>query len=82
MAELDALGNEILVGAAYGFSRNVSGYSYTTVGIAAYTKNGKVRLVNCVVTSRLYGIDDTVKVYNEASDVSINAFMVFPVALK
>lgn len=77
---LDAIDRPILIGAKYGFSRNQNGISYVTIGCAAYLKNDKVRLINCTVTSRLYGLEESKKIDQDASDISMHSFMLFPIS--
>lgn len=76
----DALGNEIIVGNLYGYSRNDGGWSHVVVGQASAVKNGKVRLVGCAVTRFLYGEVSDFRKDEKPADVSIRSSMVFPVA--
>ena len=76
----DALGNEIIVGNLYGYSRNDGGFSHVTIGQAVGAKNGKVRLTGCAVTRFLYGEPTDHRLGERPGDVSIRSSMVFPVA--
>jgi hypothetical protein len=84
-AFLDALGDEIVVGNWYGYSRSDGGHSHTTIGkVSKVTKATdtyavpKVRLVDCKVKRFLYGSPTDFRCDEKASDVSIGAYMVFP----
>jgi hypothetical protein len=83
---IDALGNEIVVGRKYGYSRNDGGYSHVTIGTASKITEAnsdrynppKVRLIDCTVLRFYCGepYQNDVK----PADVSILGVMVFPVA--
>ncbi len=84
----DALGNEIVVGKLYGYSRSDGGHSHTTIGrVSKITEGdgrytpGKVRLVDCVVKRYLYGQPTDFRKDDKPADVSMMAAMVFPVEL-
>jgi hypothetical protein len=78
MAHKDALGNEIVIGNWYGYSRNDGGRSHVTVGQAIKTTDKTVRLGNCKVNLWLYG--DPCDHYRKlATEVSIRSDMIFPV---
>ncbi len=82
---VDALGNEIIAGNWYGYSRNDGGHSHTTIGVAttisppARYKPAKVRLVDCKVRRFLYGEPTDYRKDEKANDISIACYMVFPV---
>lgn len=76
----DALGQEVVIGSWYGYSRNASGVSHVNVGMAKTTSKGKVRLEHCMVLSYLYGTPTNHRVGNDAPDLSIGTNMVFPVS--
>jgi hypothetical protein len=84
---IDALGKEIVVGAWYGYSRNDGGQSHTTIGRVGKVTPGnpsrykpaKVRLVDCKVNRFIYGEPTDYRKDEVAKDVSIAAYMVFPV---
>lgn len=76
----DALGNPIVQGARYGYSRNANGFTHVTIGTAnGFTPLGKVKLIDCVVTSYLYG--EPCKRHNDDNpgNVSILSNSIFPV---
>jgi len=83
----DALGNEIIIGSWYGYSRSDGGFSHTTIGCAKKVKEGdgqytpaKVRLAECVVKRFLYGQPTEPLFPGEKSrDITIATYMVFPV---
>lgn len=83
----DALGNEIIIGNWYGYSRNDGGFSHTTVGKAlkvteadlSQYRVAKVRLGNCKVTRYLYGQLTDYEKDKVAKDLSMATFMLFPV---
>lgn len=75
----DALGNEIVIGNLYGYSRSAGGHSHTTVGEAKSAKNGKVRLIGCIVKSYTYGEPSRFNPEHQGEDVSMRGNMVFPV---
>ncbi len=84
---LDSLGNEIIVGNWYGYSRNDGGHSHTTLGKVIKTTDGtrdtydspKVRLGSCKVKRFLYGRPTDFRQDEKPADVTIGAYMVFPV---
>lgn len=80
---IDALGNEVVIGAWYGYSALGGGYSHTTIGKIKYVNEitGKVRLENCIVKDYLYGTSAILswKENKKPSDVSIRASMIFPI---
>lgn len=90
----DALGNEIVIGGLYGYSRNDGGFSHTTVGRAEKVVDGndprgcapaKVRLADLRVSHYLYGKPYTKGLpgsAKQAKTIMIAAYMVFPVQLK
>ena len=74
---LDALGQPIVLGNFYGYSRNESGWSHVIIGRAfKTTDNGKVHLIDCTMKKWLYGKET---VPSESINVTIRAFMVFPI---
>lgn len=82
----DALGNEIIIGNWYGYSRNDGGHSHTTIGIATKITESdgcytcaKVRLGTCKVKRFLYGKPTDYRKDEVAKDISIASYMVFPV---
>lgn len=89
---IDALGNEMVVGSWYGYSRNDGGFSHTTVGKAEKVVSGdgqytpaKVRLTDLHVSHYLYGQPydkGTPGSAKPAKAISIACFMVFPVPPK
>lgn len=75
----DALGNDIVIGNLYGYSRNDGGFSHVTVGRAEYVKNGKVRLTDCRVAHWLYGKPGELSSTRQPPrPISILSYMVFP----
>lgn len=84
---LDALGNEIVVGGWYGYSRNDGGFSHTVIGLAGRATEGdpdnyqppKVRLTQCRVKRYLYGRPSDHRAGEKSKDISMAAFMLFPV---
>ncbi len=77
----DALGNEVIVGNWYGYSRNDGGFSHVTLGVVTSVKEetGKVRMCQCKVTRWLYGKPSNYRADDVPADVSIIGNMVFPV---
>lgn len=82
----DALGNEIIIGNWYGYSRNDSGFSHTTVGKAVKVTPGdgqylcaKVRLGEVKVNRFLYGKPTDYRYSEQAKTLSMATYMVFPV---
>lgn len=75
----DALGNPIVIGNWYGYSRSVSGWSHVTLGVASHTKADKVYIVVKKVTRYLYGDPTDYRSDEKPGNVSIRANMVFPV---
>ena len=82
----DALGNEIVIGKLYGYSRNDGGHSHTTIGrVSKITEGdgqyvpGKVRLVDCVVKRYLYGKPTDYRKDEKPSNVTMMGAMIFPV---
>lgn len=77
----DALGNEIIIGNWYGYSRNDGGFSHVNLGRvkAVNDKTGNVRLVDCKVTRWLYGDPSDFRADKKPADVSIRSSMIFPV---
>jgi hypothetical protein len=83
----DALGNLIMVGNWYGYSRSDGGHSHTTIGQAIKLKRSdfssynpaKVRLGNCTVKRFLYGTPSDFRVGEVPADITIASYMVFPV---
>lgn len=75
----DALGNDIVIGQLYGYSVSRNGIARTVVDRARMNTGDRVSLTVIKASRFLYGdpIDDTT---NHRKTVSINAFMVFPVA--
>ena len=79
----DAIGNPIILGMTYGYSKNVNGFSTVTIGEAVkFTKNG-VSLKVTIAKRSLWGhefknlvIGDDIK-----ECVNINGMMLFPVKL-
>ena len=78
---LDALGNEIVIGNWYGYSRNEGGFSHATLGKAKSVseKTKKVRLEKCIVKRYLYGQPSLHRLNSNASEVSMSSTMIFPV---
>lgn len=83
----DALGREIVIGEWYGYSRNDSGFSHTTVGRVlkiipgdGQYKPPKVRLTDCYIKRYLYGMPTDYRLAEKPKDVTIASYMVFPVA--
>lgn len=83
---IDALGKEIVVGEWYGYSRNDGGYSHTTIGRALKVtpssgvySPAKVRLTECHVRRFLYGHPTDHRKDEKPKDITIAAYMVFPV---
>lgn len=77
----DALGNPIVIGNLYGYSRSDGGWAHTTIGRAEkITPSGKVRLVDCTVKRYLYGKPSDFRADEKPADVAMRAAMVFPVA--
>lgn len=82
----DALGNEIVVGNWYGYSRSDGGHSHTIIGRASKVTEGdgqyippKVRLVDCRAKRYLYGQPNDYRKDKKPADVSMASAMVFPV---
>ncbi len=82
----DALGNEIIVGNWYGYSRSDGGHSHTTLGKALKVTPGdgqynpaKVRLGELVVKNFLYGKPTDHGYTGGAKSLSMATYMVFPV---
>ncbi len=83
---IDALGNEIIVGNWYGYSRSDGGHSHTilgkvskvTEGDGQYTP-GKARLVDCRAKRYLYGQPTDYRKDEKPADVSMAGAMIFPV---
>lgn len=78
---LDALGNKIVLGKWYGYSRSESGWAHVTIGIASSCKNGKVHLHVKSVKRYLYGDESDFRKDEPLNNVSIRSNMVFPVAV-
>lgn len=86
----DALGNKIIVGNWYGYSRNDGGHSHTTIGKALKVSEAKgyepakVRLGECKSNHYVYG-EPTTREWRQgkpdAAGVSIMSRMVFPVKI-
>ena len=83
---IDALGNPVIVGNWYGYSRNDGGHSHTTMGKVSYVTESdgqyrppKVRLIECRVNRFHYGKPTDRRKDEIPADISIAAFMVFPV---
>lgn len=82
----DALGNEIIIGNWYGYSRNDGGFSHTTLGKALKVTPGdgqylcaKVRLGEIKVSRFLYGTPTDHRKDEGAKTLSMATYMVFPV---
>jgi hypothetical protein len=83
---IDALGNEIVVGNWYGYSRNDGGHSHSIIGRASKATPGdgqyvppKVRLVDCRAKRYLYGHPTDYRKDEKPVDVTMASTMVFPV---
>lgn len=76
---VDATGRPIQVGQTYGYSSSSSGWSIVTIGTALYTKGNKVRLGNCMVTRYNADIVHRFRADEKPADVSMRAFMLFPI---
>jgi hypothetical protein len=83
---VDALGNPVIVGNWYGYSRNDGGHSHTTIGRVSKVTEGdgrytppKARLVDCVVKRYLYGHPTDFRKDEKPADVTMAAAMIFPV---
>lgn len=83
---IDALGNPIIVGNWYGYSRSDGGHSHTILGKVKKATLGdgqyipaKVRLVDCRAKRYLYGNPTDYRKDEKPADVSMMAAMVFPV---
>lgn len=86
---IDALGNTIIVGGWYGYSRSDGGHSHTTIGKVIKVAVGdgcylpaKVRLGNCIVKRFLYGQPSDFRKDEIPRDLSIASYMVFPVPIQ
>lgn len=81
---IDALGNEIVLGNWYGYSRNDGGWSHVNLGRVKTINEdtGNVRLTDCRVTRWLYGEPSDFNADKKPSDVSIRGTMIFPVPLQ
>ena len=83
---VDALGNPVIVGNWYGYSRSDGGHSHSILGRVKKVTPGdgqytpaKVRLVDCVAKRYLYGNPTDFRKDEKPADVSMAAAMVFPV---
>lgn len=75
----DALGNDIIIGAKYGYSSTKDGWSSTVIGIATrFTPSGKVTLENISRKRYLYARSSELW-GNEKDKVNINPHILFPV---
>lgn len=81
---LDALGNSIVIGNAYGYSTSDGGWSKTTIGIAVrISESGKVTMGNNIVKRYLYGKTDDSEWNNPVSPgSSIKPHHLFPVDME
>ena len=76
----DALGDEIIIGKKYGFTRSKNGIAHTVLGEASkITKTGRVSLKVISVKKYCWGklIENDKKISNVSS---IYPFMLFPVS--
>lgn len=81
----DALGNRIVLGARYGYSRNSNGFTTVTLGTAKFVRVGEVRLIDCHVTTYLYGKPLEPRAGDpptRPADVSILSNSIFPIPAK
>lgn len=75
----DALGNEIIQGNMYGYSRNDGGFSHNTVGVASGESKGKVKLTQLRIKRFLYGEPTDFREWQIPDYVYISSNQVFPV---
>lgn len=84
-AHCDALGNSIQIGKLYGWSRNDSGLSYVTIGIAEKFSEKGVTFKVIEAKKSLYDYDpEPLQIGGEGFDkvkekVNIKGMMVFPI---
>lgn len=81
---VDAMGNEIVIGEYYGYSKSSSGYTWVVTGRASKAVNGKVTLGNITETSYLYvgeGRQDPHKVVKEDRKRTIGSVQVFHIPM-
>jgi len=84
-AHCDALGNPIQIGKLYGWSRNDSGLSYVTIGIAEKFSEKGVTFKVIEAKKSLYDYDpEPLQIGGEGFDkvkekVNIKGMMVFPI---
>lgn len=79
----DALGDPIVIGARYGYSRNSNGFTHVTLGTAkSVSDSGKARLVDCEVKNFVYGKPCARFTDAPPADVSVLSTSIFPVPAK
>lgn len=75
----DALGNEIVMGASYGYSTTSSGITKVVLGVAdSVTKTGYLSLIVTKATQYIYGGSPKLIEY-EKKKVSVNSCNLFPI---
>ncbi len=86
-AHYDALGNPIIIGKTYGWSRNDSGLSYVTIGVAEKFSEKGVTFRVVKALKSLYEYDpEPLKIGGDGFDsikekVNIKGMMVFPIMI-
>ena len=86
-SHFDALVNPIIIGKSYGWSRNDSGFSYVTIGIAEKFSEKGVTFRVVKAMKSLYDYDpEDLQIGGEGFDkikekVNIKGMMVFPIMI-
>lgn len=75
----DALGNELVIGRRYGFSRNSNGWTTTTVGMLTKVDGKWATLSDCVRRSSVYGGATKAMGWNTAKPARTYCVGLFPV---
>lgn len=77
---VDAMGNEIVIGEYYGYSKSSNGFTYVVTGKAYKTANGKVTLEDITEKSFSYvsgGVQEPYKITKEERRRNIGSVQAF-----
>ena len=76
----DALGNEIIIGNSYGFSRNKSGVNIIKLGfVVGQTETGFASLKIKKEFQSVYNDQPTLEPFSNYEKVKVKSFMLFPI---